>query len=306
MLEKNSYCFEDSEELPEVDSAPRNFLRDARKRQMEEITKKSSGFRRPSFDALKQRASSKLDDLKEKMRRSSVSEKLESVARMGHIDRSFFGENSGDGDEEELPRRTQEGLLDSEPDRAETDFFNGDKYVGDTADGKRHGHGVYYYDSGDKYTGNWEHGKQCGHGVYVYANGDRYVGNWAGGKHHGEGTYYFKSGKIFQGTYAAGSPTGHGVFMYTNGEKLDGEWNGSAYPDYGIYTYANGDRYGGSWRQGKKHGVGTYYFGSGAKYQGEYRDGNPHGRATFIEADGRAFAEEEQPVECALHPGLRT
>ena len=80
---------------------------------------------------------------------------------------------------------------------------NGDKYVGDTADGKRHGHGVYYYDSGDKYTGNWEHGKQCGHGVYVYANGDRYVGNWAGGKHHGEGTYYFKSGKIFQGTYAA-------------------------------------------------------------------------------------------------------
>ena len=76
--------------------------------------------------------------------------------------------------------------------------------------------------------------------------------------------------------------------------------------DYGIYTYANGDRYGGSWRQGKKHGVGTYYFGSGAKYQGEYRDGNPHGRATFIEADGRAFAEEEQPVECALHPGLRT
>ena len=97
---------------------------------MEEITKKSSGFRRPSFDALKQRASSKIDDLKEKMRRSSVSEKLESVARMGHIDRSFFGENgSGDGDEEELsaPRRTQEGLLDSEPDRAETDFFNGDK-----------------------------------------------------------------------------------------------------------------------------------------------------------------------------------
>ena len=108
---------------------------------MEEITKKSSGFRRPSFDALKQRASSKIDDLKEKMRRSSVSEKLESVARMGHIDRSFFGENgSGDGDEEEMSatRRTQEGLRDSDPDRAETDFFNGDKYVGDTADGKRH------------------------------------------------------------------------------------------------------------------------------------------------------------------------
>ena len=77
-----------------------------------------------------------------RMESEELSEKLESVARMGHIDRSFFGENgSGDGDEEELPRRTQEGLLDSEPDRAETDFFNGDKYVGDTADGKRHGQG---------------------------------------------------------------------------------------------------------------------------------------------------------------------
>ena len=68
------------------------------------------------------------------------------------------------------------GLLDDEPERAETDFYNGDKYVGDVQSAKRHGHGVYYYDSGDKYTGNWVTGKQNGHGVYVYANGDRYVG----------------------------------------------------------------------------------------------------------------------------------
>ena len=242
----------------------------------------------------------------------------DAASKMGNVDRLFFGEE--DDDDEPIAKREGTGLLDDEPDRAETDFYNGDKYVGDVTNGKRHGHGVYYYDSGDKYTGNWNQGKQEGHGVYVYANGDRYVGEWLQGKHSGAGTYYFKSGKIFQGSYKTGSPSGHGVrapaacdasffhmhpfharspphrarrqvFLYTNGEKLDGEWNGSAYPDYGIYTYANGDRYGGSWKQGKKHGIGTYYFVSGAKYQGEYKDGEPHGTATFIEKNGNAYEE---------------
>lgn len=206
---------------------------------------------------------------------------------MSHLDQHFLGES----DEEQMGPKEGEGLLHSEPERAETDFFNGDKYVGDVFEGKRHGHGVYYYDSGDKYTGEWSLGKQRGHGVYVYANGDRYVGQWEAGKHNGEGTYYFKSGKVFTGTYVAGSPSGHGVFIYTNGERLDGEWSGSAYPEHGIYTYANGDSYGGSWKQGRKHGIGTYYFKSGAKYQGEYRSGEPHGNAIFIEPDGRAFEE---------------
>lgn len=113
-------------------------------------------------------------------------DKPEKASQMGHLDKGFFGDDE-DEDEGSLisGKREGAGLLDSEPDRAETDFYNGDKYVGDVANGKRHGHGVYYYDSGDKYTGNWNHGKQEGHGVYVYANGDRYVGEWLSGKHNG-------------------------------------------------------------------------------------------------------------------------
>ena len=84
---------------------------------------------------------------------------------MGHLDAAFFGEDEDEDDSLTGRRKEGAGLLDSEPDRAETDFYNGDKYVGDVTSGKRHGHGVYYYDSGDKYTGNWNMGKQEGHGV---------------------------------------------------------------------------------------------------------------------------------------------
>ena len=154
-------------------------------------------------------------------RRSSIDAPAK-ADKMGNLDSTFFGE---DEDDEPLGRREGTGLLDDEPDRAETDFYNGDKYVGDVQNGKRHGHGVYYYDSGDKYTGNWNQGKQEGHGVYVYANGDRYVGEWLAGKHNGSGTYYFKSGKIFQGTYKSGAPCGHGVFIYTNGECANQDSN---------------------------------------------------------------------------------
>ena len=73
----------------------------------------------------------------------------DSAAKMGHVDRLFFG-NDDDDDDVPAGKREGAGLLDDEPDRAETDFYNGDKYVGDVANGKRHGHGVYYYDSGDK------------------------------------------------------------------------------------------------------------------------------------------------------------
>ena len=143
-------------------------------------------------------------------KRKSLTDAPEVASKMGNIDKAFFDQEE---DEDDLGGKEGAGLLDEEPSRSETDFYNGDKYVGDVSGGKRHGHGVYYYDSGDKYTGNWNMGKQEGHGVYIYANGDRYVGEWLAGKHNGGGTYYFKSGKIFQGSYRNGSPSGHGVFL---------------------------------------------------------------------------------------------
>ena len=169
----------------------------------------------PTANEMKKRLSKTFEGLGQSFkgalarRRGSNVDEPEKAGKMRNLDKDFFGEEDEEDDDRPKAAREGTGLLDDEPERAETDFYNGDKYVGDVQNGKRHGHGVYYYDSGDKYTGNWNMGKQEGHGVYVYANGDRYVGEWFGGKHDGAGTYYFKSGKIFQGTYRNGSPSGY-------------------------------------------------------------------------------------------------
>eukprot|EP00966_Prymnesium_polylepis_P257341 5944776-Prymnesium_polylepis.1 len=68
----------------------------------------------------------------------------------------------------------------------------GGRYVGDVTNGKRHGHGVYYYDSGDKYA---PHGRPYPHphlhphlhphpphtsvGHRVVAAGTPAIGTWA-------------------------------------------------------------------------------------------------------------------------------
>lgn len=104
-------------------------------------------------------------------RRSSLSDAPPAAERMQNLDALFFndddkpaffeeededGERTGDGRTAAARKagagQSSKGLLDDEPERAETDFYNGDKFVGDVANAKRHGHGVYYYDYGDKYT----------------------------------------------------------------------------------------------------------------------------------------------------------
>ena len=124
--------------------------------------------------------------------RRSLGQRSSSPSRGWATSTALRENGSGDSDEEGLPRRRQEGLLDPSP-TAETDFSMGQVR-------RRHGRRQaprprrYYYDSGQVHG---ELGaREAGHGVYVYANGDRYVGNWAGGKHHGEGTGQIaKSGK---------------------------------------------------------------------------------------------------------------
>lgn len=51
-------------------------------------------------------------------------------------------------------------------------FSNGDKYIGQTKDGKPHGQGIMYYIGGDKYEGEWNSGMRHGQGIMYYASGD--------------------------------------------------------------------------------------------------------------------------------------
>jgi len=61
-------------------------------------------------------------------------------------------------------------------------YANGDKYVGEFKDNKRHGQGTYIDTSGNKYVGEWKDGKKHGQGTYTDANGNNFVGIYKDGK----------------------------------------------------------------------------------------------------------------------------
>lgn len=76
-------------------------------------------------------------------------------------------------------------------------FSNGDKYIGQTKDGKPHGQGVAYYANGCKYEGEWKGDIRHGQGIYYWPDGEKYEGEWKGDVRHGQGIYYDTNGDIF-------------------------------------------------------------------------------------------------------------
>ena len=53
-------------------------------------------------------------------------------------------------------------------------FTNTDRYEGDYANGKYHGHGQCFFANGDRYDGDWMFGKRSGYGRLVLANNEQY------------------------------------------------------------------------------------------------------------------------------------
>ena len=47
-------------------------------------------------------------------------------------------------------------------------FENGDEYIGEYKNGKRHGQGTYTAVNGDKYVGEWKNNRGNGIGTYTY------------------------------------------------------------------------------------------------------------------------------------------
>ena len=55
---------------------------------------------------------------------------------------------------------------------------NGEKYVGEFKDGKRHGQGTVTIPNGTKYEGEWKDDEFNGQGTYTFYNGGSFVGLW--------------------------------------------------------------------------------------------------------------------------------
>lgn len=86
-------------------------------------------------------------------------------------------------------------------------------YEGQWKGGKYHGGGHLIDINGDEYLGNFANGLKHGYGKMIYASsGDIYDGNWVEGKHHGIGKLTeFSSGNVFEGGWLDGKK--HGPFV---------------------------------------------------------------------------------------------
>jgi hypothetical protein len=56
-------------------------------------------------------------------------------------------------------------------------YDNGDKYLGDYKDDKKHGKGVFTYSDGSKHECDYKDGKRHGKGIYTDHDGTKYEGN---------------------------------------------------------------------------------------------------------------------------------
>jgi len=90
-------------------------------------------------------------------------------------------------------------------------FSNGDKFIGETKNGKPDGLGTLTWANGDKYVGSFKNNKLDGHGTLTWVNGDKYVGNFKDNQFNGPAYYVFaKTGNVT-------------VAIYKKGKILDGE-----------------------------------------------------------------------------------
>ena len=66
------------------------------------------------------------------------------------------------------------------------------------------GDGTYTYANGNKYVGEWKDGKRHGQGTHTWASGDKYVGEFKDDKRHGQGTYTRADGTVKKGKWKNG------------------------------------------------------------------------------------------------------
>jgi hypothetical protein len=58
------------------------------------------------------------------------------------------------------------------------DITGGNKYIGETKDGKIHGYGVYAWKDGGIWIGHWKDGVRAGQGIYIASDGGLTTGYW--------------------------------------------------------------------------------------------------------------------------------
>ena len=104
------------------------------------------------------------------------------------------------------------------------DYGNGDFYVGQWKDGKRHGRGMFFSSTEGTYDGEFLGDIKEGFGNMQHKNGDFYSGHWKKGLYHGHGVLNCVTGGMvsYDGTWENGVRHGKGTIYFRNGSKYEG------------------------------------------------------------------------------------
>ena len=164
------------------------------------------------------------------------------------------------------------------------EYGDGTIYVGQWERNEPHGLGMMIWpkEDGDvrkqKYVGNFKDGKRHGHGTYYYGSGNEYSGEWRGDDRTGVGTYTFANGHVLTGKVENGEFTGSGIQIWNNGLDDDdtyvGNLNDGSRNGYGAFHYGDGSIFYGSWKDAEKDGYGKFVSLDGIiSGEGKYIDG---------------------------------
>eukprot|EP01036_Dinobryon_divergens_P027651 gene27651-36461_t len=124
------------------------------------------------------------------------------------------------------------------------------KYDGDMdVKGRKHGRGVFIYQSGDIYDGEWMMNQKHGMGTYTMSNGDKYIGEFNLGIRWGKGRYEFASGAVYEGDFRANKMHGTGVFTFSDGIQYKGEFEDGVFHGSG-HLLEKGVALQGTWSKG--------------------------------------------------------
>jgi len=175
----------------------------------------------------------------------------------------------------------------------------GTTYIGDWANGKRHGKGKLNVINGDVYEGDFVESKRHGYGVYSFSKpikGVIYKGEWAEDLRHGNGAAEWPDGTYFQGRWEQGIQK-FGTFVWPMRGEYTGEWNGAHMEGEGIFRTAGGDTYEGTWKNSVLNGEGIRKTPNGETYKGYWENGQLNGIAEIITNIGLYQGEVVKSIE---------
>ena len=88
--------------------------------------------------------------------------------------------------------------------------------------GSTSGLGSLTYPDGEKYVGEWKDGKKHGQGTDIFSSGNKYEGEYKDGEKHGQGTYTLTDGNRFEGEWKDGKPWN--LTIYNKDGNIIGKW----------------------------------------------------------------------------------